>query len=37
MSTLTLDDVHLDNDAFRDRVPHEVFTLLRDWLEKNAR
>jgi cytochrome P450 len=29
MSTLTLDDVYLDNDAFRDRVPHEVFTLLR--------
>src|SRR4029077_12496629 len=30
MSTLTLDDVYLDNDAFRDRVPHEVFTLLRN-------
>ena len=29
MSTLTLDDVYLDNGAFRDRVPHEVFTLLR--------
>ena len=29
MSTLTLDDVYLDNDAFRDRVPHETFTLLR--------
>jgi hypothetical protein len=29
MSMLTLDDVYLDNDAFRDRVPHEVFTLLR--------
>ncbi|MDX6591575.1 MAG: hypothetical protein QOJ13_771 [Gaiellales bacterium] len=29
MSTTTLDDVHLDNDAFADRVPHETFELLR--------
>jgi cytochrome P450 len=29
MST-TLADVHLDNDAFAERVPHETFTLLRD-------
>src|SRR5205807_2361497 len=29
-STLTLDDVYLDNDAFAERVPHETFKLLRD-------
>ena len=29
MSTTTLDDVHLDNDAFAERVPHETFELLR--------
>ncbi len=29
MST-TLADIHLDNDAFAERVPHETFTLLRD-------
>jgi len=29
MSTRTLDDVYLDNDAFADRVPHETFELLR--------
>ncbi|MGZ4430917.1 MAG: cytochrome P450 [Gaiellales bacterium] len=29
MSTLTLDDVFLDNDAFAERVPHETFALLR--------
>jgi cytochrome P450 len=29
-STLTLDNVYLDNDAFAERVPHETFKLLRD-------
>jgi len=29
MTTRTLDDVYLDNDAFADRVPHETFELLR--------
>jgi cytochrome P450 len=28
--SITLADVHLDNDAFADRVPHEVFAVLRD-------
>ena len=28
--TLTLADVHLDNDAFAERVPHETFALMRD-------
>jgi cytochrome P450 len=27
--TMTLADVHLDNDAFAERVPHEAFALLR--------
>jgi cytochrome P450 len=26
----TLTDIHLDNDAFAERVPHETFALLRD-------
>ena len=30
MSTRTLDDVYLDNDAFAERVPHETFELLRN-------
>ena len=30
MSSITLGDVYLDNDAFRDSVPHEAFRLLRD-------
>jgi cytochrome P450 len=29
-TTLTLDNVYLDNDAFAERVPHETFKLLRD-------
>jgi cytochrome P450 len=28
--SLTLADIHLDNDAFAERVPHETFALLRD-------
>jgi len=28
--SLTLSDIHLDNDAFAERVPHETFALLRD-------
>jgi cytochrome P450 len=27
---ITLADIHLDNDAFAERVPHETFALLRD-------
>ncbi len=30
MSSITLGDVYLDNDAFRDSVPHEAFRVLRD-------
>jgi cytochrome P450 len=30
MSTPQLADVHLDNDAFAERVPHETFALMRD-------
>ncbi|MDX6520162.1 MAG: hypothetical protein QOF08_767 [Gaiellales bacterium] len=28
--SLTLADIHLDNDAFAERVPHETFALMRD-------
>jgi cytochrome P450 len=28
--SLTLSDIHLDNDAFAERVPHETFALMRD-------